>query len=76
MKDPIIKHVDDIFGADASSFMPFLSMLSGSKPTNALTANGQELQRQIDQMQNTQKMVVFGAVGVGVLGMLYLLLKR
>ncbi len=72
---------DTVFGADASSanqFLPYLSMISsltgGAKPAAAPAQA--DVQMQLAKMQRTQQYLVFGAVGVGVLGMLYLLLKK
>lgn len=76
---------DTVFGADASAanqFAPYLSMISsltGSKPatsSQALQPAQADVQTQLAKMQKTQTYLVFGALGIGALGMVYLLLKR
>lgn len=72
---------DTVFGADASAanqFAPYLSMISsltGSKPATQAPAQS-DVQMQLAKMRKTQQYIVYGALGVGVLGMLYLLLKK
>lgn len=74
---------DTVFGADASAanqFAPYLSMISslagGKPPAQAAQKSQPDVQTQLASMQRTQQYLVFGALGVGVLGMLYLLLKK
>jgi len=69
---------DITFGADASSFAPFMSMFSqgGAKPAATSSSDNALVQYQIAKMEQTQKYMLFGAVGVGFLGLMYLLLKR
>lgn len=77
---------DTVFGADASAanqFAPYLSLISslaGGKP--AQPAQGSSAQKtpdvstQLASMQKTQTYMLYGVLGVGVFGMLYLLLKK
>lgn len=74
---------DTVFGADASAanqFAPYLSLISSLTGAGGGTKPGQpaqpDVQMQLASMQRTQQYLVFGALGVGVLGMLYLLLKK
>ena len=80
---------DTVFGADASSansFLPYIQMISSltgagggaAKAPNA-SASGvdtQTMQMQLASMKKTQTYLMYGALGVGALGILYLLLKR
>lgn len=83
-------HDDEILGADASAFVPFLSLVSGISGGGAGAAaaakpdaNAQMMQMMLQQQQAQQQrdatrnqLLVVGGLGVAALGVLYLVLKK
>lgn len=76
---------DTVFGADASAanqFAPYLSMISsltgagGTKQGSQAAQKTPDVSMQLASMQKTQTYMLYGVLGVGVFGMLYLLLKK